>query len=194
MTEKRIEMKYLVVGLGNIGAEYEGTRHNAGFMVVDDFARRNGVFFSEQRYGATAEVSVKGRKIILLKPNTFMNLSGNAVRYWMQKENIQLENLLVIVDDLALPFGALRLKPKGSAAGHNGLRNIEELLKTDAYARLRFGLGNDYPRGGQIDYVLGNFTSEQQEQLPARLEIAGDMITSFCLAGIQTTMNQFNNK
>ena len=185
-------MKYLVVGLGNIGAEYEGTRHNAGFMVVDDFARRNGVFFSEQRYGATAEVSVKGRKIILLKPNTFMNLSGNAVRYWMQKENIQLENLLVIVDDLALPFGALRLKPKGSAAGHNGLKNIEELLKTDAYARLRFGLGNDYPRGGQIDYVLGNFTSEQQEQLPARLEIAGDMITSFCLAGIQTTMNQFN--
>ena len=156
-------MKYLVVGLGNIGAEYEGTRHNAGFMVVDDFARRNGVFFSEQRYGATAEVSVKGRKIILLKPNTFMNLSGNAVRYWMQKENIQLENLLVIVDDLALPFGAL-------------------------------GLGNDYPRGGQIDYVLGNFTSEQQEQMPARLEIAGDMITSFCLAGIQTTMNQFNNK
>ena len=187
-------MKYLVVGLGNIGAEYEGTRHNAGFMVVDDFARRNGVFFSEQRYGATAEVSVNGRKIILLKPNTFMNLSGNAVRYWMQKENILLENLLVIVDDLALPFGALRLKPKGSASGHNGLKNIEELLKTDAYARLRFGLGNDYPRGGQIDYVLGNFTSEQQEQLPARLEIAGDMITSFCLAGIQTTMNQFNKK
>ena len=112
----------------------------------------------------------------------------------MQKENILLENLLVIVDDLALPFGALRLKPKGSASGHNGLKNIEELLKTDAYARLRFGLGNDYPRGGQIDYVLGNFTSEQQEQLPARLEIAGDMITSFCLAGIQTTMNQFNNK
>ena len=121
-------MKYLVVGLGNIGAEYEGTRHNAGFMVVDDFARRNGAFFSEQRYGALAEVSVKGRKIILLKPNTFMNLSGNAVRYWMQKENVQLENLLVIVDDLALPFGALRLKPKGSSAGHNGLKNIEELL------------------------------------------------------------------
>ena len=187
-------MKYLVVGLGNIGPEYEGTRHNSGFMVVDEYARKNSVNFTEQRYGETADLSIKGRKVILLKPNTFMNLSGNAVRYWMQKEGIGIENLLVVVDDLALPFGQLRLKPKGSAAGHNGLRNIEEMIGTENYARLRFGLGNNYQRGGHIDFVLGKFTNEELDALSERLNVACDMITSFVLAGIQVTMNQFNNK
>ena len=192
--KNRITMKYLITGLGNIGPEYWGTRHNIGFRVVNALAEDAGAPFTEERYGAVARMRVKNCELILLKPNTFMNLSGNAVRYWLQKENIPAENLLVIVDDLALPFGTLRLKPKGSDAGHNGLKNIQQLLGTQEYCRLRFGIGNDFPRGGQIDYVLGKFPSEELELMPEKLKRAVEIIKSFCLAGVQITMNQFNNK
>ena len=187
-------MKYLIAGLGNIGPEYHETRHNIGFMVVDALAKSAGISFSDGRYGFTATLPVKGRQLLLLKPSTYMNLSGNAVRYWLQKENIPLENLLVVVDDLALPFGTLRLKGKGSDAGHNGLKHIAATLGTQVYARLRFGIGNDFPRGGQIDYVLGHFTEDERSLLPQRLETAGEIVKSFCLAGIDITMNQFNKK
>ena len=187
-------MKYLIVGLGNIGSEYQDTRHNIGFTILDAFAKASNVFFTENRYGATCEVKIKGRMLILLKPSTFMNLSGNALRYWMQKENIELENVLVVVDDIALPFGTLRLKPKGSDAGHNGLKNIQEILGHSNYARLRFGLGDDFKRGQQIEYVLGKWTSEQSKEIPARAEKAIEMIKSFCLAGLELTMTQFNKK
>ena len=185
-------MKYLITGLGNIGAEYLGTRHNIGFRVVNQLVESVNGQFTEERYGAIARVRVKSAELIVLKPNTFMNLSGHAVRYWLQKENIPVENLLVVVDDLALPFGHLRLKPQGSDAGHNGLKNIAQLLNTQSYARLRFGIGNDFPRGGQIDYVLGKFPPEQLQQIPASLDKAVEIIKSFCLAGIQITMNQYN--
>ncbi len=187
-------MKYLITGLGNIGPEYWGTRHNIGFRVVNHLVESLEGRFTEERYGAIARVRVKNRELVVLKPNTFMNLSGNAVRYWTQRENIPLENLLVVVDDLALPFGSLRLKPKGSDAGHNGLKNIAQLLGTQEYARLRFGIGNDFPRGKQIDYVLGQFPPEQLEQMPPLLDRAVEIIRSFCLAGVQHTMNQYNNK
>ena len=187
-------MKYLIAGLGNIGPEYHETRHNIGFMVVDALAKAAGIQFNDGRYGFTTTLSIKGRQLILLKPSTYMNLSGNAVRYWLQKENVPLENLLVVVDDLALPFGTLRLKGKGSDAGHNGLKHIAATLGTQAYARLRFGIGNDFPRGGQIDYVLGHFNEDEQALLPQRIEAAGEIVKSFCLAGIDITMNQFNKK
>ncbi len=187
-------MKYLITGLGNIGSEYLGTRHNIGFRVVNHLVEDAGGNFTEERYGAIARIRVKNRDLIVLKPNTFMNLSGNAVRYWLQKENIPVENLLIVVDDLALPFGTLRLKPKGSDAGHNGLKNIAQLLNTQEYSRLRFGIGNDFPRGGQIDYVLGKFPPEELRLMPGILDRATEIIKSFCLAGIQITMNQFNNK
>lgn len=187
-------MKYLIVGLGNIGPEYHETRHNIGFMVVDALAEAGGVSFSDGRYGFTTTLSIKGRQLLLLKPSTYMNLSGNAVRYWMRKENILLENLLIVVDDLSLPFGTLRLKGKGSDGGHNGLKHIASILGTQEYARLRFGIGNDFPRGGQIDYVLGHFTEEEQTILPSRIETASEIVKSFCLAGINTTMNQYNKK
>ncbi len=188
-------MKYLVVGLGNIGPEYDKTRHNTGFMIVDRFAEKNNApEWQDRRYGFVNSVSIKGRQIVLLKPSTYMNLSGNAVRYWMQKENIQIENLLIVVDDLALPVGALRLKGKGSDAGHNGLKHITATLGTEDYARLRFGIGNDFPRGGQVDYVLGHFSEEDWAILPERMDMAGEIIKSFCLAGLTLTMNQFNKK
>jgi len=187
-------MKYLIVGLGNIGSEYWGTRHNIGFRVVNKLTEDAGAFFSEQRYGAVARMRLKNKELVVLKPNTFMNLSGNAVRYWLQKESIPVENLLVIVDDIALPFGILRLKPKGSDAGHNGLKNIQQILGTQDYCRLRFGIGNQFPRGGQVDYVLGPFDPEELKEMPTRLERSVEIIKSFCLAGIQITMNQFNNK
>jgi len=187
-------MKYLIVGLGNIGTEYQDTRHNIGFTLLDAFAKASNVFFTENRYGSTCNIKIKGRNLILLKPSTFMNLSGNAVRYWMQKENIAIENLLVVVDDLALPFGTLRLKPKGSDAGHNGLKNIQEILGHNNYARLRFGIGNDYPRGRQVDYVLAKWTSEQSAAISERAERAAEIIQSFCLTGLELTMTQFNNK
>ena len=187
-------MKFLIVGLGNIGSEYAHTRHNIGFDTLDAFAQASNAVFTDKRYGAIAEVKLKGHQLILLKPSTYMNLSGNAVRYWMQQEKIPVEQLLVVVDDLALPFGTLRLKPKGSDAGHNGLKNIQELIGTQAYPRLRFGIGNDFPQGGQIDYVLGKIPEDQQQLKKERIEVACEMIKSFCFAGIQITMNQFNNK
>ena len=185
-------MKYLITGLGNIGAEYLGTRHNIGFRVVNQLVESVNGQFTEERYGAIARIRVKSAELIVLKPNTLMKISSNAVRYWLQKENIPVENLLVVVDDLALPFGHLRLKPQGSDAGHNGLKNIAQLLNTQSYARLRFGIGNDFPRGGQIDYVLGKFPPEQLQQMPEVLDKAVEIIKSFCLAGIQITMNQYN--
>jgi len=187
-------MKYLIVGLGNIGPDYQDTRHNIGFNILDAFAKASNVFFEDHRYGFTCEVKLKGHVLILLKPSTFMNLSGNAVRYWMQKEKIPLENVLVVVDDLALPFGTLRLKPNGSDAGHNGLKNIQEVLGTVQYARLRFGIGNAYPKGYQVQYVLGKWDEEEWKKIPERAEKAVEIIRSFCLAGLQLTMNQFNNK
>jgi PTH1 family peptidyl-tRNA hydrolase len=187
-------MRYLVVGLGNIGKEYENTRHNIGFMILDALTEASNVVFADKRYGATTELKLKNKQLILLKPSTYMNLSGNAVRYWLQKENIPIENLLVLVDDLALPFGSLRLKPKGSDAGHNGLKHIQEILGTTQYSRLRFGIGNDFPQGYQINYVLAPFTKEEQQLLPERIEKAIEIIKSFCLAGVETTMNQFNKK
>lgn len=187
-------MKYLIVGLGNIGSEYAGTRHNIGFRVLDAFAKASNLVFRDGRYGFTAQTSIKGRQLVLLKPSTYMNLSGNAVRYWMQQEKIPLENLLVVVDDLSLPFGQLRMKGKGSDGGHNGLKHIAQILETQDYARLRFGIGNDYPRGGQVDYVLGHFTDEDMKTMDERLAHAVDMIKSFCLAGLEITMNQYNKK
>lgn len=187
-------MKYLIVGLGNIGDEYAGTRHNIGFIVLDAFAQASNISFSTERYGDVARMRLKNKQLILLKPSTYMNLSGNAVRYWMQQEGIAEENLLVIVDDLALPFGAIRIKERGSDAGHNGLKYIARVLGNSNYARLRFGIGNDFPRGTQIDYVLGRFTPEQQKELPARVEVAVDAVKEYVLAGPQNAMCKFNNK
>ena len=187
-------MKYLIVGLGNIGNEYQNTRHNIGFTILDAFAKASNVFFTENRYGSTCEVKIKGRTLILLKPSTFMNLSGHAIRYWMQKEHIDIENVLVVVDDLALPFGTLRLKPKGSDAGHNGLKNIQEVLGHSDYARLRFGIGSDFSRGQQVSYVLSKWTADQAGAIPERAERCAEIIQSFCLAGMQLTMTQFNGK
>ena len=183
--------KYLIVGLGNIGAEYDMTRHNTGFMVLDAFAKASNIVFDDRRYGFVAETSLRGRKIILLKPSTFMNLSGNAVRYWLDKENIDQQRLLVISDDVALPLGAFRLKAKGSNGGHNGLGHIQQLIGQD-YARLRMGIGNDFPRGMQIDWVLGRYSEEQLKELQPSIDIAVDIIKSFVLAGIDVTMNQYN--
>lgn len=187
-------MKYLIVGLGNIGAEYADTRHNIGFMVLDAFAEASNSSFTTERYGDIARLRLKNKQLVLLKPSTYMNLSGNAVRYWQQKENIPLENILVVVDDIALPFGAIRIKPNGSDAGHNGLKSIAQMLGTQSYPRLRFGIGNDFPRGCQIDYVLGEFPLEQRTALPDRIAVACDAISEFVLAGIQTAMCKFNNK
>ncbi len=187
-------MKYLIVGLGNIGAEYRNTRHNIGFKVLDAFAEASNIVFSTQRYGDVAEVRVKNKILVLLKPSTYMNLSGEAVRYWLKKENIPLENVLIIVDDLALPFGAIRIKGKGSDGGHNGLKNIADMLCTQNYARIRFGIGNEFPKGAQIDYVLGNFTEEQEKLMPERLKIAIDAIKAFCLSGLTFAMNNYSNK
>ncbi|MDR1644669.1 MAG: aminoacyl-tRNA hydrolase [Tannerellaceae bacterium] len=187
-------MKYLIVGLGNFPPEYWDTRHNVGFRVVNRLAEEGQALFRPARYGDIAGLRIKGQDLQLLKPTTFMNLSGLAVRYWLQKEKIPDENLLVVVDDIALPFGTLRLKPKGSHGGHNGLRSIEETLGTQAYARLRFGVGSDFAAGRQIDHVLGPFDPEELALMPGKLETATEMIRSFCLAGVQITMNQYNNK
>jgi len=186
--------KYLIVGLGNVGDEYENTRHNAGFMVLDAFAKASNIVFEDKRYGFVAETSVKGRKLILLKPSTFMNLSGNAVRYWLNKENIDVNRMLVIVDDLALPLGTLRLKPSGSNAGHNGLGNIQSVLGTEQYCRLRVGIGNDFPRGMQVQWVLGKFDDEDMKVLEPKIETACEIIKSFVLAGVNLTMNAYNKK
>ena len=183
--------KYLICGLGNPGVEYQDTRHNTGFMVLDAFAKASNICFEDKRYGFVAETSIKGRKVILLKPTTFMNLSGNAVRYWLNKENIDESRLLVVSDDVALPLGAFRLKANGSNGGHNGLGHIQQLIGQN-YARLRMGIGNDYPRGGQIDWVLGKYSAEDMTQLQPAIDHAVEIIRSFVLAGIDITMNQFN--
>ena len=186
-------MKYLIVGLGNIGAEYAATRHNIGFKVLDALAEASNTVFSSQRYGSVAELKHKGRTFILLKPSTYMNLSGKAVSYWLKAEKIPQENLLVVVDDIALPFGTIRIRAKGSDGGHNGLKNIAELLGTNAYARLRFGIGGDFPKGMQIDYVLGEWTKEEATALPERTKVAAEAIKAFGTIGLERTMNQFNN-
>ncbi len=187
-------MKYLIVGLGNIGSEYRDTRHNIGFRILDAFAEASNISFSTERYGDVARMRLKNKQLVLIKPSTDMNLSGNAVRYWKDKENIDISNILVCVDDIALPFGAIRIKPRGSDAGHNGLKNIAAMLGTDAYPRLRFGIGDNYPRGCQIDYVLGKFTDDEEAAIGPRLETAVDAIREFVLAGIQNSMCKYNNK
>jgi len=183
--------KFLIVGLGNVGAEYELTRHNTGFMVLDAFAKASNISFDDKRYGFVAETSLKGRKVVLLKPSTYMNLSGNAVRYWLTKENIDQSRLLVISDEVALPLGDFRLKASGSSGGHNGLGHIQQLIGQD-YARLRMGIGNDFPRGMQIEWVLGRYSDEELTQLQPSIDMAVDIIRSFVLAGIDITMNQYN--
>ena len=186
--------KFLIVGLGNIGPDYVGTRHNIGFRMVDALAAEKEAVWEDRRYGFITRISIKGRQLILLKPSTFMNLSGNAVRYWMQQEHIELPHLLVCVDDIALPFGQLRMKPSGSDAGHNGLKHIAQTLGTQQYARLRFGVGNDFFPGQQVDYVLGQFPPEQEALIPERTKITSQAIKTFCLAGIQFAMNECNRK
>lgn len=184
--------KFLITGLGNIGPDYEGTRHNAGFMVVDVIAERAGAQWKSCRYGDMAVVKIKNCELLLLKPSTFMNLSGVAVRFWMNKEKLPLENLLVVVDDLALPFGTIRLKQRGSDAGHNGLKNIASELGNTNYARLRIGVGNEFSKGHQIDFVLGRFPEEERKQLPAILDKAADCVQAYCLSGPAFAMNHFN--
>ena len=187
-------MKYLIVGLGNIGPEYQNTRHNIGFMILDAFAKASNITFETQRYGDIAETRLKNKQLVLLKPSTYMNLSGSAVRYWMDKEHIPLENVLILVDDLALPLGVIRIKGKGSDAGHNGLKSIASCVGSQNYARLRFGIGNDFPKGFQVEYVLGKFSTEDLSTLDSRIEVATDAIKAFCLSGINFTMNNYNNK
>lgn len=186
--------KFLIVGLGNIGAEYVNTRHNIGFKIVDYVASKHSVSFETVKLGSIAEFSIKGRKIILLKPNTYMNLSGKAVQYWMQKENIAKENILVITDDLNLGFGTIRIKGKGTDGGHNGLKNIQLILNTSEYPRFRFGISDEFKKGQQVDYVLGEWNETEKEKLPERFEVAKQIVASFALAGLNETMNRFNGK
>ncbi|GAA4940475.1 aminoacyl-tRNA hydrolase [Algibacter agarivorans] len=186
--------KYLIVGLGNIGEKYENTRHNIGFKVLDYFANQESLTFETQKLGDITTYKLKGRTFILLKPNTYMNLSGKAVLYWLTKEKIPLENLLVITDDLNLPFGSIRLKTKGSDGGHNGLKDIQDKLNTTKYNRFRFGISDVFSKGRQVDYVLGEWTDEENKNLKERLDKSVELIKSFGLAGINNTMNAFNGK
>jgi peptidyl-tRNA hydrolase, PTH1 family len=185
-------VKYLIVGLGNIGNEYENTRHNIGFTILDALVKASNISFSEFRYGFIAEMKHASRTLILLKPNTFMNLSGRSVHYWMQKEKIPLENVLILVDDLALPLGKIRLRSKGGDAGHNGLKSIQQILCTAEYCRLRFGIGDDFQRGRQVDFVLGKWSREEEEVVNTKLEKCFDIIKSFATIGIELTMTKFN--
>ena len=187
-------MKFLIVGLGNPGSEYEETRHNIGFKVVDYLANELKAEFTLNKAAFRAEGKYKGKTLIFIKPITFMNLSGKALNYWLQVEKISLENLLVVADDIALPFGKLRMKGKGSDGGHNGLKDIQETVKSDAYPRLRFGVGNDFPKGRQSDYVLGKWTNEQVQELPERISVATEFIKSFCVQGLNLTMTHWNGK
>lgn len=187
-------MKYLIVGLGNIGDEYAATRHNIGFMMLDAFADAQNAQWADKRYGFVAKCRVKNAEMVLLKPSTYMNLSGNAVRYWLQQEKIPVENMLVLVDDLNLPFGTIRIRKQGSNGGHNGLGNIQSVLGTENYARVRFGIGNNFTRGAQCNFVLGKWTDEEQKLLPDRLKLTSEIIPSFCLQGIDRTMNLYNGK
>jgi PTH1 family peptidyl-tRNA hydrolase len=185
-------MKYLIVGLGNIGDEYSDTRHNIGFTVLDAMAKVSNTSFNDKRYGFVCTVKYKGRDLVLLKPSTFMNLSGNAVRYWMFKENIPAENLLVIVDDIALPLGSFRMRPKGSDGGHNGLAHINSILGTDQYARIRIGIGNNFRKGSQVNYVLGTWDEEEKKILDERIPVVIERIRSYGTAGTELTMTAFN--
>jgi len=186
-------MKYLIAGLGNIGPEYELTRHNIGFLVLDRLADEHKLTFELSRHAEKAELKYKGRQLHLIKPTTYMNLSGKAVAYWLQELNIPKENLVVVVDDLALPFGTLRMRTKGSSAGHNGLKNLEQLLGGQDYARLRFGIGDEFHKGQQIDYVLSNFSKKEFEELPPLMDKASEMIFSFCTMGAARTMSLYNS-
>jgi PTH1 family peptidyl-tRNA hydrolase len=186
--------KFLIACLGNIGSEYENTRHNIGFKVADELALAGETQFVQERLAYKCEVKVKGKILVVIKPTTFMNLSGKAVNYWMQAEKIKTENILIITDDIALPFGKLRIKPKGSDGGHNGLKSIQETLGTDVYARLRFGVGSDFAKGRQVDYVLGEWGDEEKITLKDRIKLAADMAKSFSSIGLQLTMTNFNNK
>ncbi len=187
-------MKYLIVGLGNMGADYDNTRHNIGFDVVDALAKEFEVSFKDDNLGDIAEFRHKGRTFVLLKPSTYMNLSGKAVRYWLQKKKIQKENLLIILDDLNLPFGKTRMRGKGSDGGHNGLKNIDELNGGNKYARLRLGIGDEFSKGRQVNYVLGKWTSEEAAKLPEIVKFAGDAVKSFGTIGLSRTMTQYNKK
>ncbi|WP_411766378.1 aminoacyl-tRNA hydrolase [Winogradskyella sp. A3E31] len=193
--EKHPDMKkFLIVGLGNIGDKYKNTRHNIGFKILDHFAKSEDLIFEDNKLGATTMYRLKGRSFILLKPSTYMNLSGKSVKYWLQKENISLENLLVITDDLNLPFGSIRLKTKGSDGGHNGLKDLQDKLQTTKYNRFRFGISDDFSKGRQVDYVLGEWTNEEESKLIERLDTSVEVIKSFGLAGMSNTMNEFNGK
>jgi PTH1 family peptidyl-tRNA hydrolase len=186
--------KFLIVGLGNIGSEYANTRHNIGFKILDYVANAEGIAFQTQKLGDVAELKIKGRTLLLLKPNTYMNLSGKAVNYWLEKEKIEKENLLVITDDLNLAFGTIRIKTKGTDGGHNGLKNIQLLLNSSEYPRFRFGISDAFKKGKQVDYVLGEWDETEKEQLKERLALSAEIIKSFALAGLNTTMNTFNGK
>lgn len=193
-TMKSVSTKFLIVGLGNIGVEYVNTRHNIGFKVLDFFAKKEAIAFETVKLGTLAHYKFKGRTFFLLKPNTYMNLSGKAVQYWMAKENIPLENLLVITDDLNIPFGTIRIKPKGSDGGHNGLKNINLILATQNYTRFRFGISDEFKKGKQVDYVLGEWNEIEEAKLPERLEVATEVIKSFGTSGLENTMTAFNGK
>ena len=186
--------KFLIVGLGNIGSEYANTRHNIGFKVLDYIANQEGISFQTQKLGDVAELKIKGRTLLLLKPNTYMNLSGKAVKYWLEKEKIEKENLLVITDDLNLAFGTIRIKTKGTDGGHNGLKNIQLLLNSSEYPRFRFGISDAFKKGKQVDYVLGEWDAAEKEQLKERLALSAEIVKSFALAGLNNTMNTFNGK
>ena len=193
--EENIPMKkFLIVGLGNIGSEYANTRHNIGFKILDYIANQEGISFQTVKLGEVAELKIKGRTLLLLKPNTYMNLSGKAVKYWLEKENIEKENMLVITDDLNLAFGTIRIKTKGSDGGHNGLKNIQLLLNSTEYPRYRFGISDAFKKGQQVDYVLGEWSEEEKEKLKERLEISSEIVKSFALAGLNNTMNTYNGK
>lgn len=187
-------MKYLIVGLGNIGSEYVGTRHNIGFHMLDELAKAIGTSWQDNRYGSIAYCRIKNAELVLLKPNTYMNLSGNAVRYWMQQEKILSPNLLIVVDDLSLPVGTIRIKPNGSDAGHNGLKNIAQQLGSSNYNRLKFGIGNDFPRGSQVNFVLGKFNEQDKQLIQEKVPVVIDAIKAFVLSGIQFAMNHYNGK
>ena len=187
-------MKYLIIGLGNPGAEYKNTRHNIGFKVLDKLASLSNISFSADRYADIAEVKFKGRNLVLIKPNTFMNLSGKAVNYWMQNTKIDAENILIITDDISLPFGVLRMRKKGSDGGHNGLKNIQAVLGNGNYPRLRFGVGDDFSRGKQVEYVLDDFSDEDYTAINNRMEMAVKMIQAFATIGIEYAMSDFNGK
>ena len=186
--------KFLIVGLGNIGSEYANTRHNIGFKVLDYITNQEGISFQTVKMGEIAELKIKGRTLLLLKPNTYMNLSGKAVKYWLEKENIEKENMLVITDDLNLAFGTIRIKTKGSDGGHNGLKNIQLLLNSTEYPRFRFGISDAFKKGQQVNYVLGEWDAEEKEKLKERLEISSEIVKSFALAGLNNTMNTYNGK